>query len=582
MKAAALPLVLTCVVLAGTQLSISQTNHQASKSQATNSTSKQLSPEEQAWCQVLKSALVGAADQEPRMRSYLLDAVASGLSKCAPEKVRDAFVDSFTATLAIPETREELDQRQRRFYRNGERPDQATEELRFNLQIKETLQRSALDHLLTIDGATVDSLLPQAEPNVRAGLMRQMISQSTSAKNFDRAIELLSRTPSKEWFPRMFPFREATQLMLELRPDREQNKQEIFRVAMAADRERRYFTTSGDDFAGMIVRFWRHIPPAIVLEAIHQVLDKPNLVNDGLTVNSSSGKMAFTDEHDYHVFELLPILRELDSDAANKLLQSSQQAQLQLKQFPNGIQSLDPSLGDSAPKQGEHPHGVWLSTAELDRGVSNHTDPVNPANARVREIVRMAADNPAQATAAASTLPEAVGFSDVPNLFPRAEAYLGIARMLMKSDPSVARDALEQMTVSLKHMAHPYLPLHQWADGMMVAKEMGDVDLAIGLFRSGMEAAERLRSEDSDPADPNIALKAFWPSVCAYSGLALAASQISPQTALDGIRDIKDPEILFLLEIKLANKMLGAHEVPSSTIVQKQSSHGGFYGGCAN
>jgi hypothetical protein len=580
-KAAALPLVLTCAALAGTQLSISQPNHQASKSQATNSTSKQLSPEEQAWCQVLKSALVGAADQEPRMRSYLLDAVASGLSKCAPEKVRNAFVDSFTATLAIPETREELDQRMHRFYR-GERSDQATEELRFNLQMKEALQRSALGHLLTIDEATVDSLLPQAEPDVRAGLMRQMISRSTSAKNFDRAIELLSRTPSKEWFPRMFPFREATQLMLELPPDREQSKQEIFRVAMTADRERLSFTTSGDDFAGMIVRFWRHIPPAIVLEAIHQVLDKPNLVKDGLTVNSSSGKMAFSNEHDYHVFELLPILRELDSDAANKLLQSSQQAQLQLKQFPNGVQSLDPSLGDSAPKQGELPHRVWLSTAELDRRVPNHTDQVNPANARVREIVRTAPDNPAQATAAAATLPEAVGFSDVPVLFPRAEAYLGIARALMKSDPSVARDALEQMSDSLKHIANAYRPMHQWTDGIMVAKEMGDADLAVGLFRSGLEEAERLRNEDSDPADPNMAIKAFWPSVCAYSGLALAASQISPQTALDGIRDLKDPEILLLLEIKLANKMLGAREVPSSTIVQKQSSHGGFYGGCTN
>jgi len=358
---------------------------QVSKSRPTSA--KEISPKEQLWCPVLKSALSAAAGAEPPMRSYLLDAVAGGLAKCAPQKVRNALVDSFTATLSIPETQEEVDQRWRRFFRNGERPDEATQESRFNLQMKKMLQGSALRHLLPIDEAKVDSLLPQAEPDVRAGLIHQMISQATSAKKFDRALELLSRTPSREWFPEMFPFREATQLVLDLPPEREKDKQEIFRVAMAADRERRWFTTSGDDLADMIVRFWRHIPPAMVLEAIHQVLDKADFAEDGLTLNSPSGKMGFTNERDYRVFELLPILRELDPDEAVKLLKSSQQAQLHLKEFPNGVQSLDPSIGDSTPKKGEPPHHVWISTPDLDQGVSNETtQALDAANTRVREI----------------------------------------------------------------------------------------------------------------------------------------------------------------------------------------------------
>jgi hypothetical protein len=517
------------------------------------------------------------------MRSYLLDAVVGGLRKCAPEKVGNALVDSFTATLSIPETQEEVNQGERRFFRNGERPDEATRESRFNLQMKKTLQGSALRHLLTIDEAKVESLLRQAEPDVRADLMHQMISQATSAKKFDRALDLLSRTPSKEWFPQMFPFREATRLMLELPPDREKDKQEIFRVAMAADRERRWFTTSGEDLADMIVRFWRHIPPGIVLEAIHQVLDKANFATEGLTLNSASGKMGFSNEHDYRVFELLPILRELDSDEAEKLLQSSQQAQLHLKQFPNGIQSIDPSLGDSDPKEGEPVHNIWISTPELDRGVSNQADQVlNAANARVREMVGTAEDNPRQAIAAAATLPETVGSPDWPFEFPRAEAYLGIAGALVKNNPSVAHDALKQMAESLKQVAHPYQTMHQWLAGIAIAKEMDDVDLSFDLFRSGMEQAERLRSEDADPDDPNIAIKAFWPSVCAYSGLILAASQISPQTALQRIREIRDPEILLLLEVKLANKQLGARDFQSSAMVHKRSSHYEMFGGCAN
>jgi len=51
---------------------------------------------------------------------------------------------------------------------------------------------------------------------------------------------------------------------------------------------------------------------------------------------------------------------------------------------------------------------------------------------------------------------------------------------------------------------------------MAIAKEIGDVDLAVKLFQSGMEQVEKLRSEDTDSDDPNLALKAWWPSVNAY------------------------------------------------------------------
>ena len=77
---------------------------------------------------------------------------------------------------------------------------------------------------------------------------------------------------------------------------------------------------------------------------------------------------------------------------------------------------------------------------------------------------------------------------------------------------------------------------------------MNEAGLALKLFRSGMEQADRLRDQDNDPADPNTAIKAFWPSVCAYSGLVLNIAQISPQAALQRIQGIKDPEILLLLE----------------------------------
>ena len=499
------------------------------------------------------------------MRSYLLEAVAGGLSKCDARKVRTVLVDSFTATLAMPETEEEIGQRTQRFVSAGERVDQATLEALYNLETKERLQEAALNALLRVDESKVESLLSQAEPEVRATLLGSMVSRAITAKKFDRALELLNREPSKQ----NFPYSEATQLMLELPPERHTDKQEIFRLAMESDHERHSMVIGGDDFASMIVRFWQHVPPPLALVAIHQVLDAARSQDgSGVTLNAASGKVVgFTSERDYRVFELMPVLRQLDDDEADKILKASQQAQAQLKQFPNGIQSIDRTITDTPPKEGEQRQGLGGS------GAPNEVDQVLQAtNSQVQDIGRMAERNPRQAIAAAATLPESVGKYWRAE-FPRAQAYLAIARTAMKKNPSAATDALEEMAASLKHASYPYHAMDSWLEGMATAREIGEVDLAVKLFRSGMEQADKLRSEDADTDDPNLALKAWWPSVSAYWRLVQAASQFSPSTALEQVREIKDPEILLLLEVRLANNGLGARAEESTTMVHKKTSH---------
>jgi hypothetical protein len=205
--------------------------------------------------------------------------------------VRTVLVDSFTATLAMPENGDIW----QRFPSHGERMDQATREGIYNLETKQRLQEAALNALLTVDESRVESLLSQAEPEVRQNLLRYMVSRAISDKKFDRALELLSREPFKE----NFPYGEATQLMLELPPERDTDKQEIFRLAMASDHEQPSMVIGGDDFASMIVRFWQHIPPALVLAAIHQVLDAARQDGRGVTLNAASRMVGFTSEHDY-------------------------------------------------------------------------------------------------------------------------------------------------------------------------------------------------------------------------------------------------------------------------------------------
>ena len=557
---AAVTLVLTLATLTWAQSANSHPAQPAPKSQPTSPARKWLTPKGQFWCPVLESALGGVAAAEPSMRSYLLDAIAAGLSKCDPGKVRTLLADSFSATLEMPENEEG---EERLDWQNG-RPDQATLEYLYNLETKRRLQETVLTQLLSVDESKFDSLLSQAEPRVRAELFSSKIANATTAKKFDRALELLNRLSPEQGFP----YQEATELMLELPPDREADKQEIFGLAMARSSESHL--TGGDDFAGMIVRFWQHVPPALALEAIHQVLDTAeHRAGTGVTLNASSGPVGFVAEYDYRLFELLPVLKQLDEGEADKILKDSQQAELQLKQFPNGIQSVDPSIRDTPPKEGEAGQGLRMSF-----GAPNQTaQDLERSEARVEEIGRTAEDNPRQAIAAAAALPESVPFgSNEDEFFPRAQAYVAIARTAMKKNRPAARDALEQMAASLTDAAHPYHAVEHWGEGMTIAKEMGEVDLAVKLFRSGMGQVDKLKKEDTDSDDPNLALKAWWPSVWAYWWLLKAAAQFSPTTALEQVRAMKDPEILAVLEVRLADNSLGARAGESITMVNKTRS----------
>jgi len=518
------------------------------------------------WCSIIDSANAKATALEPAMRSFVLDLIASGLKRCDPSKVRKALVDAFTATLEIPE-REEHYLAQWDTYASMGPPDPAMITARTNLETKRELQISALTDLLVVDEVKAESLLPQSEPEVRQILSAQIISRAANAGKFDRALKFLNQYPLGHGFP----YGAATELMLLLPYERNAQKQEIFQRAMASDREAYSLVIGGDDFVNMIVRFWRHLPPAVILEAVHQVLDEAQSDKSTITLQSASTNASFNTAYEYRVFELLPILTELDSAEADRLLESSVQARSQLQRLPSGVQSLDPTIRDTALKNGERSEMKGMVGGQ--QGLGSMLQPANAAdvyNVRLQEIGRMAEADPQRAIAAAASLANAAARTDL-----RSEALLAIARMMMKSNPSAARDALERLTESLKTVNTSRVNRglkNYFVEGIEISVQIGEFELAKRLLKSGLEQAEKLREMDVDHDDPNIALKASWPSAFAYWRLVVAAAQITPQMALEAVTEISDPELQLLCEIRLANARLGVSSGRSIITTRKKSS----------
>jgi len=495
-----------------------------------------IKPESKEWCSQLKQAAVRARGLDPGMRSYTLMLASQGLQKCAPQKVRATIIDAFMASVALSDA------------------DAA----------KTVLQSTELRELLRSDESTVEQLMPQADPEARAELQGAMVERAVDRRDFDRALSLLNQIPSDQ----DYPYAAATQLILRLPAGHEAEKRAIFVNAVAHDREHSSLGVWGDDLSGMVVRFWRHFPPELVLDAIDQMLDHSKTDSTQIAMKASSGPINFDNVYQYRLFELLPVLRELDPSKAEQL-SNDPQVQAQLNKYPNGLQSLDPTVRDTPLKKGEEP-GMQAFLTKSPGAVGRVLQDWHSAEIYQRqtdEILKQAGDDPRQAIATAATLPVQAGHA-----VPRSERLLSIAQMGWKKNPSASTEALEQMADSLKKVdpaiygrfgLRVEVALHVqycWSEGVQLANNMKDTDLARSLLQEGMEQAERWKGVDGHDNDPKLALKAWWPSVALFSALLKAAAHISPQTAVELIHKFQDPDLVTLFQIRLANDRLGADE----------------------
>jgi hypothetical protein len=501
-----------------------------------------IKPESKEWCSQLKQAAVRARGLEPGMRSFTLLLASLGLQKCAPKKIRATIIDAFMASVALSDA------------------DAA----------KTGLQSAALRKLLRLDESAVEQLMPQADPEARAEIQGAMVERAVDRRDFDRALSLLNQIPSDQ----DYPYAAATQLILRLPAGHEAEKRAIFVNAMAHDdREHSSLGGEGDcsavncaagDLSGMVVRFWRHFPPELVLDAIDQILDHSKTDDTQIAIKASSGPINFDNVYQYRLFELLPVLRELDPSKAEQL-SNDPQVQAQLNKYPNGLQSLDPTVRDTPLRKGEESGMRGFGVGRGAKVQDGHSAEIYQRQAN--EILKQAGDDPRQAIATAATLPVQAGHA-----VPRSETLLRIAQVGWKKNPSASKEALEQMADSLKKVdpamygrfgLRVEVGLHVqycWSEGVQLANNMKDTDLARSLLQEGMEQAERWKGVDGHDNDPNLALKAWWPSVALFSALLKAAAHISPQTALELIHKFQDPDLVTLFQIRLANDRLGADE----------------------
>jgi hypothetical protein len=360
---------------------------------------------------------------------------------------------------------------------------------------------------------------------------------------------------------------------------------QLFTTALASFREHKHegMMFGGDDFGEMIMRNWKRLPAPTVKEAIYEALnqakaaaqDSKNPGDGQIAMASDKGSLRFNSMYEYRLFQLLPVLRNIDSDEADKLIKENKDADTLLAKYPDGAASFMPP--PNRAQSGDAGAGKGAGAAAGNARPRSSTmisvgGPVNPNGdmaAQVQEMQRAAKiasdaeEHPQDALANAGS---------IQNKSFRAQALMGIARTNVKKNPSVAKEAISRAVDLVPDLPQTAGQVFIMRDAANLYLQMDETDSAKKIVEKGLALADKAYKDDANADDPNKALKAYWPSTEGYRSFLRVAAKISPQWAASLLKDIADPEVKVSAETAMALEYMGMGGGRSEVITARKDN----------
>nr|MDP9264449.1 hypothetical protein [Acidobacteriota bacterium] len=498
---------------------------------------KPMTPEQmkrgRAWMELAEAQSKGL---EGGMRAYALLQVAKTLGPAQKKHALELLEDALAASRAMEDD---------------------------DFQTRTRLQQKILQAMVPLEPGRADELLTQLDPAGRESVLRALLSYYRESKQTEHAIEMVYRISSEK----EFPYGAGAAIMRDLPPEKQAVLQQMFVTALSSYRGTKHagMTFGSGDFPAMIAGFYKQLSPDLVKEAISEVLKQSQApAEDGkphepeqISVASAQGSVAMGSMYEYRLFQLIPALRAVDPDEAERLLKQNRDVAGMLEKYPWGAEQLQ-----GPPGGGRRGGGGTMSFVGGGPGPRGGGAPEmdRVQMERMQRIMADADAHPQDALANVATLTS-------PEM--KAHALEGIARAAWKKNSSVAKSALKQLLETLPQveLQQQILPARAAATLYL---EMGEAAEARKTIEKGMESAAKLYKQDTDGDDSNKALKAYWPSANAYVGLLRLAGEIAPDWALEQLKEVPDEEIRALAQISMAAALLGQPAGPVTIATQKK------------
>jgi hypothetical protein len=496
---------------------------------------KQMTPEQmkrgRAWLELGEARAKGL---EGGMRAYALLQVARTLEPAQKAHAVELLEDALAASKSIEDD---------------------------DFQTRTRLEQQILKAMVPLAPGRADELMSQLDPDGRESVLQALLSYYRESKQTERAIAMVYRISAE----REFPYGAGAAIMRELPAEKQSELQQMFVTALASYREHKFsgMTLGAGDFPAMISAFYKQLSPDLVKEAIFEVLKKAQapaeegkpMEPEQVSIASAQGSVAMASMYEYRLFQLLPALRAVDPDEAERLLKANREVAGMLEKYPQGAEQL------SRPRGGR-PGGGTVMMVGAGPGPRGDGGPASDRAGmeRLQKVMADAEAHPQDALANVATLSSAED---------KVQALQGIARVAWKKNPSVAKSALKQMLETLPRLEpqQQVLPVRAAAQTYL---EMGEAAETRKAIEKGLESAASLYKQDTDGNDPNKALKAYWPSAQAYTGLLRTAAEMAPDWALEQLKEVPDDDIRAVAQIAMAATLLGQPSGQVTIATQKK------------
>jgi hypothetical protein len=430
------------------------------------------------------------------------------------------------------------------------------------VETKSRLQEQILQTMVPLAPERANRLLDQIDAAGRESVLTALLGYYERNNRNDRALEVIYRINAEQ----EMPYAAASRMMEHMKPQQSGDFLQLFMASLASYRNHSphgfsFDGNASDDFSAMVRQHWEHLPKNAVIESIDEILKQadPSDQNDSSKVNnfgvlSGKGSASFRSVYEYRLFELLPVLREVDESGAEEYLKKYREVADAMQKYPNGPGSLG-----SAPT-GSSGNGTDNSASGLPSALSGGVGSAMMKGAdfaRAQQLVDTAeAGHPDDAMANAGSINDPAV---------RAWCYGGIADVALLKKPGVAKDATEKMLDASANL-EPQERVRYYRAAAETYIKLGELDSAQVTVEKGLAAAKTLYKHDADPDDPNKAMKAFWPATNAYCDLLRIAGKISPGWALTLLKDLPDPEVRVAAESSLAEQLMGVAAGPNDAL----------------
>lgn len=402
--------------------------------------------------------------------------------------------------------------------------------------------------LTTLDTAEGIALLKRMEPPTagydnRSFAASRVIGALLQQNQIQDAIDLADYMGSSG----AYPFSGVSQIMAKLPPGDNQFAA-VFTSALSA-----YTVKPDRGFVSLVMRYHKDLPAGLAEAALPRILGailsgKGDIPYDAQTFSSSKGTATFTSREESELFDVAPLVREIDPKRYEDLLATHAELRSAMQLFPGG----GPSVADD--------RGITIYTVSSggkssdDASVKRAADALNN-RMKLSALINTRAE--AALIAAATDPDKALDLvAEIPSSPKQAEVLARIAQSVGENDAAKARRVLSRCITLLDDVKYPEDRVIAW-DGVagvaIVIKD--DAILQRAIDRILADAAE-LYKEDTNTDRPNRAWRENWPSTQAYRRAVIRAAKLLSVDAEPVLQKIIDPDQNVLARITMAQALL--------------------------